>query len=361
MQRTLPRHMQMLLKETYPKLDLIIRVLLLPIFIAVILAACAASQTPSPTHTATIQPSATPLPTYTPTPIPKDLIILLADNSFPSLSSIIFTTLQELSVEKGWEVQNIEHTEFDSIPPNLRLLVSLPPDPDIQDLALHNPGIQFLAIGIPGLDPQNNLSILSPDGFPIDKQAFISGYASAVITKDWRVGMIVEADTDSLKVVNQAFTNGFIFYCGLCLSAYPPFQNYPIIYSLSADPSEEEWMNASDFLLSYSVETILIYSYHPSLSALQYLINKGIILFGIQEPPQELDSGWASAIRFVPEALIQEHWGDLSDGTGGWMDEIPIQFDNINAELFSTGRQRWVNDTLTELLGGFIEAGDPSN
>ena len=150
------------------------------------------------------------------------------------------------------------------------------------------------------------------------------------------------------------------YYCGLCRLAYPPFHNYPIAYQLSPDPSDEDWMIAAEFLQSYSIETIMLFSYEPSLPTMQYLIDKGVTLLGIQEPPQVLESGWASTIRFAPELPIREHWEDLREGTGGWVRDVPIFFENINDELFSAGRQRWVNETLNELLEGFIEPGDSS-
>jgi len=295
MQGTLPRFKPMLIKlQTNPKPNFAKIFFLLSVLISVILSSCNNDiLIPSVTPSVTPQPSATSEPTHTSTPIPKNLILLLSDKSFPSLSSTILTTVQELSREEDWEVRETNHLDFDVIPPNLRLLISLPPDPGIQDLALQNPDIQFLAIGMLGLEPQQNLSILAGDGFPIDQQAFIAGYASAVLTKDWRIGLIAEVDSEAYQAINESFINGVIYYCGLCRLAYPPFHNYPITTQLSPGSVEEEWMTAADLLLSYSVDTIFIYSYEPSLSTLEYLAGKGIALIGIQDPTQELAlSSW---------------------------------------------------------------------
>jgi len=310
----------------------------------------------SPTNTA--DPSATSEPILTPTPIPRDLILILSNETYPSISTKIQQTIEDLSISAGWRVQQIPHENNLEIPPNLRLFIALPPDPGIQELALNHPDIQFLAIGIPGLDPQQNLSILGPEGFPFDQQAFIAGYASAVLTKDWRIGMIAEFDSERFQEITKAFANGVVFYCGLCQLAYPPFHDYPITYQLPQDPSQEDWQNAIDFLLSYSTETIFILSSEPNHSVLQNVVDTGILLLGDQEPPQSFQSAWAATLRFAPEDAIRNLWEDLGVNTSGWIEDIPLIFDNINDDLFSIGRQRWVNEVLVDLTEGFIEPGD---
>jgi hypothetical protein len=309
----------------------------------------------SPTHTAA--PPATSEPTLTPTAIPRDLIFILSNETYPSLSMKIQETIEELSNNAGWKVQQIHNKDTLEIPPNLRLFIALPPDPGIQELALNHPELQFLAIGIPGLVPQQNLSILGPEGFPFDQQAFIAGYTSAVLTKDWRIGMIAEFDSERFQEINKAFTNGVVFYCGLCQLAYPPFHDYPITYQLPQNPSQEDWQNAINFLLSYSTETIFILSSEPNHSVLQNVVDKGILLLGDQDPPQSFQSAWAATVRFAPEDAIRELWEDLGLNTSGWIENIPLIFDNINDDLFSIGRQRWVNETLKDLREGFIETG----
>ena len=42
-----------------------------------------------------------------------------------------------------------------------------------------------------------------------------------------------------------------------------------------------------------------------------------------------------------------------------WTDEILLYFESIQPGIFSVGRQRWVNETLADLLLGYIETGEP--
>jgi hypothetical protein len=268
--------------------------------------------------------------------------------------------LQEVSSEEGWIVQTMDHAEFEEVTPDLKLLISLPPDPGLQDLALQNPDIHFLAIGIPGLQTQANLSILSPEGLPIDQQAFIAGYTSAILTKDWRIGLILDAESERANVVKEAFSNGIVYYCGLCQLAYPPFHYYPIIYEFSSEPSKEDWLLASESLLSYAVETAYIYSENLNLAAMEHLVENGVTLIGIQDPPIELNENWATTIRFNFEEVIHKHWDTIINNLNGVVDIVPIRFINTNADLFSTGRQLWAEETLQDLLQGNILPMDPT-
>ena len=182
-------------------------ILVLPLLFSILCSCRSETLTPTLSPTNTAEPSATSEPNFTPTAIPRDLIFFLSSETYPSISMKIQQTIEDLSSSEGWKVQQIHQEEFLEFPPNLRLFIALPPDPGIQELALNHPEVQFLAIGIPGLEPQQNLSLLGPEGFPLDQQAFIAGYTSAVLTKDWRIGMIAEFDSESFQAINNAFSN----------------------------------------------------------------------------------------------------------------------------------------------------------
>jgi hypothetical protein len=250
--------------------------------------------------------------------------------------------------------------DFNSIPPNLLLLLSLAPEVNLQSLATQNPSVQFISIGTPNLEPLSNHSLLAPEGLPLAQQAFISGYSAAVLTKDWRIGLIIEADDSDYQIFVKAFRNGIVYYCGLCRLAYPPFHDYPISYRLPSAATEEDWLAASEFLATYAIETIYIFSPNPNPTVLQSLSEDGIVFLGDHEHDPQLKDMWLATIRPAPELIIRERWADLMDGRGGWMEDSPIVIENVNEMLFSQGRQRWVEETLEDLMDGFIEPGDTS-
>ncbi len=134
-------------------------------------------------------------------------------------------------------------------------MVALPPDPGIANLAAANPQAQFLAVGIPGVTVTSNLSQIGSDGERPDQQGFLAGYLAAVITPDWRVGVISQSDSPAGKAAQNGFTNGVIFYCGLCRPSYPPFIQYPILVDLAAGTDPQA---AVDSLVSNAVKTVYV-------------------------------------------------------------------------------------------------------
>ena len=70
-----------------------------------------------------------------------------------------------------------------------------------------------------------------------------------------------------------------------------------------------------------------------------------------------LEDSWITTLRIAPEKILEEHWDDLISNQGGWVEEIPIQLENVNDELFSIGKQNWVDEMLNDLVGGFIDTG----
>lgn len=51
----------------------------------------------------------------------------------------------------------------------------------------------------------------------------------------------------------------------------------------------------------------------------------------------------------------------LLDGKGGQMSSSGLTLTNVNADLFSPGKQTYVTDMVTELLSGQIDTGvDPA-
>jgi hypothetical protein len=249
---------------------------------------------------------------------------------------------------------NLAALEFGS---GVRLVVAIPPDPGIVNLAAANPQVQFLAVGIPGIQAASNLSVIGSEGERPDQQGFLAGYLAAVITKDWRAGVISRGDTVEGKAARLGFTNGVIFYCGLCRPAYPPFVQYPQYVELAAGASQAEQQAAADILIKNAVKTIYVFPGAGDETLLEYLAHAGVNLIGSGTPAESLRSNWITSIRVDKASAVRQVWPRLMGGEKGIQMSVPLVLSDQNSVLFSTGRQHLVEKMLADLLTGFIDTG----
>jgi len=327
------------------------RILIFLLTFTLILAACSTaapgSQTPTPAVTAA--PTATFTPQPTPTTPPPMAVLLAPEGSDPALVAALQEKLPELAAQDGMQFETRSALSAAEIGPNLRIVVAVAPDTGFSQLAAGAPGTQFLALGIPGIQPASNLSVVgSADGQP-DQMGFIAGYLAAVITDDWRGGMI-STDDPAGQLAAQGFRNGLVFFCGLCRPAYPPFYEYPI---LASPPGQA----AADSLISQGVQTVYLAPGAGDPALLEYLAQANLNLIGSAPPAETLKDHWVATIQTDLLAGLEQLWPDLVNGQGGGNLPTPIVITDRNETLFSTGRQRLVDDTLADLQAGYIGTG----
>jgi hypothetical protein len=248
---------------------------------------------------------------------------------------------------------------------HVRMVVAIPPDPGLAALAAAAPGTQFLAVGLPGLQPAANLSTILPAADRPDQLGFLAGYVAAAITGDWRTGVISEADTPTGKAISLGFQNGVTYLCGLCSPAYPPFPNggYPVQVDLATSAGPEDWQASLTYLKSWQVGTAFV---DPSLANEDLLANLGeaginLILAGTP-PPAPQPSYWVASLG-APDLLqaVPDAWGKLLAGGKGEQVTLPLGFTGVNPVLLSPGRQHLAERMLADLLAGLIDTGvDPA-
>ena len=251
----------------------------------------------APTATLSTIETATDTPAPTPTSQTAQVILLALAGSDPGDMLALQNVLGELAVQDSLSFEtrtDLAAPEFGS---GARLVVAMPPDPGIINLAAANPQVQFLAVGIPGIQAASNLSVIGSEGERPDQQGFLAGYLAAVITKDWRAGVISRGDMVEGKAARLGFTNGVIFYCGLCRPAYPPFIQYPQYVELSEGASQAEQQAAADILIQNGVKTVYVFPGAGDETLLDYLAQAGVNLIGSGTAPEQLRSSWIASIR----------------------------------------------------------------
>jgi hypothetical protein len=265
--------------------------------------------------------------------------------------------LGELAGQAGFSFDTAQSLTPAEITPELRIVVALPPDPGLTDLATGAPGTKFLSVGIPVEAQLSNVQVVSLEADRPDQQGFIAGYLASVVTTDWRVGVISPSDTSQGQAARQGFLNGVVYFCGLCRPAYPPFVQYPLAADLPSGASQAEAQAAADQLISQGVQTVYVFPGAGDQALLEYLAQNGVNLIGGETPPESVKPHWIATIQSDWLAGVEEAWkGLLADQPP----EAPIGALSItdrNDALFSPGRQRLVEQTLSELLAGYIDPG----
>ena len=243
-----------------------------------------------------------------------------------------------------------------SMEPGLKVVIALPPDPGLAGLAAAAPQVQFLGVGIPGLTAAANLSLIGTSGKPVDQQAFLAGYIAAMLSPDYRVGIITQDSPEGL-LAEKAFTNGFHFYCGLCQQAFPPSYNYPVHLEIKTDVPEGQYPAYADVLARNQVEVAFVYPEIATPDLLDYLYQKDILIISESLPSEDLRPGWVVSIQPEVTSAIQKIFPELVNGQGGQNLSTPLLLTDINPDLLSEGKQRLVEEVLRDLQAGFIDPG----
>lgn len=306
-----------------------------------------------------ILPTDTPVPS--PTPQPGVVILLAPAGSDTGMAVAAKDLLTELAMGDGLIFQESMELSPEVWESDVRLLVALAPDPGLSALAAEHPNTQFLAIGVPDLQPAPNLSVLGVGESGSDQQGFVAGYLAAVITQDWRIGVISRSDSSAGKVAEAGYVNGAIFYCGLCRPAYPPFYQYPVLAGVPAGASQADQQAAADILLGSAVQTVYIAPGVGDIALLEYLAERGVNMIGSVSPPAQVQNNWVATIQVDWTQAVREAWPRWMNGEGGLLLEGGLEITDRNESLFSPGRQLYVERMLADLLAGFIDTGvDPN-
>jgi hypothetical protein len=238
--------------------------------------------------------------------------------------------------------------------PGLEILIALPPDPGLAEMAAAAPGVQFLGVDIPGLTPSGNLSVIGGTGNTSNQAPFLAGYIGAMLAQDYRTGMIVAKDASQTPATETAFSNGHGFYCGLCNPVTGPYYDYPLIVEMPPGTTGNEAIAYGDYLVDHQALVTYIAPGVADDALINNLVSRGMLLIGETSPPDEARAGWIATIQPDWLSAITQAWPKLVAGEGGFSMPTPIALTDINPDLLSPGRQRLADETLARLAGGEI-------
>ena len=328
------------------------RSIILFTLILAVMSACGRS-TPPATSAPVPTDTSIPLPELSPTPtIPLAVLVLPADLDTDA-SNLYQTTVYDLAQQSGMRFQVRNAFTAADLEPGLQIVIVVSTDPGIVALAASAPQVQFLAVELPEIIPGGNISVLGSNA-QNDLAGFLAGYTAALISEDYRIGMMIpKANADAIASLN-AFANGMKFSCGTCRPLYLFPWTYPQYVEIPAEEDKNNYHAWADVLmLQYKVNTIFIYPDVYTEDLATYIGTTGASMIGTISPEQR-PAGWVMTIQ--PDLIqgIQNAWPQLISGQGGITFQSPIGIADVDPDLLSPGKQHDVEHILDELRAGRI-------
>jgi hypothetical protein len=339
---------------------------LIAILLSMLLVSCGGGQTVN-TLTPVLETSDTPtleiMATVSPTPTetPQRMVLLAGEGWDAALLGMLQARLQELSTQSGLVYEGRTSLTLAELQPgDIRIVVAMAPMENLVELVASAPQTQFLAIGFNQLEPAANLHVIELKNSQPGMDAFMAGYIATIITPDWRVGVFSDADSPEGVTDRVGFQNGVYYYCGLCRSVYPPYPvpGYPLYWETTVNAGQVAWDAGIAYFQDWQVKTVYIGKGLESDEFLQYLAQAGFNLIAGRQAPQGLQQNWvASLVSGELDLILNDLWERMLVGENGVRESLSLEVADVNAGLFSPGRQALVNQVLSDLQDGFIGTG----
>lgn len=323
------------------------------ILLLIILLAGCSRTTPTPsvvttdvlTTATSLTPTTDVVSTSTPEPTPAPGLVVIAgvDSLPPNLQSAVET----LAAESGWVMEYHGQVAPGMQPPETRVIVWLGDPAQARPLADAAPQVRVIAVSPQAGEPAANLSWVV---FDPDRQAFLAGYITMLVTDDWRAGGLLPTE---LPDISEAFLNGGRYLCGRCIPLYAPIVEFPVASSLPSGADGASALAALDALnKQYLLDAVFLHPQVSSEDLLNQLTGQNYVFVGLQTPPEALKSQWAATVLLDLPAALRQAWpqGDAP----GAVYPVPLVLQDVNPAFLTEGRQNLVQQVLQELQNGLI-------
>lgn len=328
---------------------------LLGLILIAVLVACGGNGEPETIPTPI--PTDTPIPTatFTPTPSTPLAILVLPADMDPVMYDLYQSTVYDLAQASGLRFQVRNTLSELDLEPTLRIVIILPPDPGpgIAALAAAAPQTQFLAINVPNITAGGNVSVLA-NSVQTDVVAFMAGYIGAMITEDYRIGMVYpDGDPQALSAL-AAYTNGKTYFCGICRPFYYLPHDFPQSIPIPVEEVPENYGGYVVYLIQQrEVDFLFIYPDIATPELLAYVGNSGGVQVG-NSPQSGIPLYWAASLSSNTIGAIQAAWPNLMAGQGGQAVQSPLTLANVDPNLLTPGKQAQAEQVLADVLAGRI-------
>ncbi len=326
---------------------------------SVLFASCSsavAAQVP-PTLAASLTPTSLPpteMPAASPTPqATKVLLVAPAGADIQAVQS----TVAELSAKSGLTVDVRPSLQKPDLTPEVDLVVSLVAPANLAERLSAAPQVQFVEVSSSDIPTTANLTVIRFNG---ENQAFLAGFISVLLSKDYRAAGLLPTDGPNGVGLKEAFVNGGHFFCGVCSPGWPINVTYPVTADQPSAADGPTWQTAAASLFdNQKVEVYFLTPESIQPEVISYLQGKTqldmpIALVGETAPPDARKSQWAASIQFDIPAALRQVWPDVISGKGGTVEDALLLVDIVNQDLLGEGRMRLVKNLMDQLKNGQV-------
>jgi hypothetical protein len=307
-----------------------------------------------------VDPTETVLPVLTPTPLLPVGVLLTPEGSDPKLaeelSSLIGGYIRELDL-RFQVLSTLTAGDFEN--EIYQIVVVIPPFAGITELASSHPGTKFLAVGFNDLEPAENLTVLRSGGGDFDIQGFAAGYMAALITDDWRVGVLSVQENENALAARDGFRVGVKYFCGLCNPKYAPTgvnYIYPKYIDLPVDAPDLDVNANLDFLIDRFVNTFYIVPGVGTQNIYRTLVaHQKLIIGSGSDFDEEYRDYWVASLEYDLIASLTKVWPMFLEAEQGFFESSPLLLTDINPDLLSEGKTKLVYAILEEVSQGYIQ------
>jgi hypothetical protein len=316
-------------------------------------------QTPPEASTRPMDATATPALPATPTPqaqIAAELILWAPETADPALVQTLTGQLSAYAQSAGLAFESHALLAAPQLGAQTRVVVSVAPAAELAALAGQVPTVQFLSVLVPGTVVGGNVHAFEASASTSDQRAFLAGYALALITPDYRVGVISQSGTAEGQLYRDGFVTGARFFCGLCRSKYGPVLYYPFTAEIGDPASAVEWQAAADSLLANAVSAVFVQPEVSSAELITYLAGKGVVLVGVDgQPGLDVPASWVGVLTAGGSADVVSAVEKLLNGEAPVSGASGVALGRINADLMSEGRQILFERIRQQMLDGQVK------
>jgi basic membrane lipoprotein Med (substrate-binding protein (PBP1-ABC) superfamily) len=331
-------------------------VLILVLGFSLVLAACRPGEEATPTAAApTVDPVAATAAAATATPTQGAPTVLLAagPEADPLALSRVQTVLEPLAAETSLQLVPVSALTPAELTENVRVVVAVAPGFDLVGLAAGTPGTQFVGIDQPALTPGPNLSLIGDPMLDEERQNFMAGYLTAVISNDNKIAGLLPSDIPEATQAVNAYVIGARFFCGICNPQFPPYNSFPQWESYPVGSSADTIRPLLNDYVNMAVEVIYVHAGLISPELLNALSDLGITVVGGTSPDMPRDN-WAGTVVLDPGPALAQIWPDITAGTGGHQVPNSILLMDDGAGLISEGRMRLFEEMVAELEADLV-------
>ncbi len=333
-------------------------ILFLPFIVGLLLAGCSPSAATKATADPVTPGATAPAPTATLFPTATSLpgkVLLVGQDSADTPA--VQAALAELSEKGGLTFEKRPGLQKEEIGQEVRIVVSLDTAMNMAELAQAAPQTQFVAFSSADLPAAGNLTVIRRR---LENQAFVAGFISVLLSTDYRAGGLLPADGPLGGGLQEAFSNGARYFCGVCAPGWPLGQYYPAVAALPGASDGPSWQAAAAGMFdNQKVEIFYLSAEAARPEVFDYLqgktqLDKAVLVVGEQAPPDSLKAQWAATVRFDLASALREAWPNVAAGKGGAVIDAALVAENPAPGLLGEGRMRLVKDLIAEMKAGRV-------